>query len=1316
MGIKSVSNFVKSLIPGTSPDAEATARSRRKERLAPPSGSPLEPRSTTTTREPRPAKAKIPSKGNGPTSVTVGLPTLGGGVTRTVGPQRPDVHGAQPEKITVPLVKPNVKAIERGEDKVNKGLQSLHPAAHRSAVSDRDPSTYSALRNPNAYGTEVRRLFDPDGAHDAQVASLKTAIDTALAVPVPSAPGTPVGESERPYRLQLTLCRALQSICGSDATKAAALLQNPLAKSPDHFRLARALAATESGREALTKLWGLDAPGVSRTEHDMTMNALNVCTALGKAGLQVHMLDSLDAMSAALRSQAAELRLAHKVGTDADVPQQLLSQAFIYAMEKKAGKPDTDPEVATCRNAFEAWKKGGFTTSTKGSDFDKWLGHILQFNTFADRAEHGPRTFKNLARDTGQVFKRMFGHAVDPLSKTRHGVLGADLWGVNDEQSTFRKLTSEAVKPVLDVIKIALDTDAATDNDNLHKLLARGAALHIWESNQPLKGRTDIRIPTSDVIECARQMHLHHGGDAADFHPEKIEHEFLREFANPGKLQRKGKGEWGKVFWHKSETDETGAPRRLLSHGRLRLQTLEKIQAEILANTPVPDLGLSLNELRAESQRLRMLTNRTAEEDTRMDQVQAALVARTGDVVKDARLIKSGGERGTPLFQLSDLIHMWGNNPRPGPTADDARAQTSKLVDGRDESVVRFSDGPAWGVDAGPTLAINVAAATGLPAVTPGVVATVGRNTSVEIGDTLTGFHFTVGKDWNYNAGVAPGGAAAFPLPAGVAAVFGGAGGGHAASRMDGASIVSHLEKPGWESASREVHDFMWDQARPPAGTARAADKAEWWDRFVNRFGGDDRVAVSLVREGVDVNYAGANVGATVRGVTGSGMSMGPAVIAGLNYAGLHVARDAKADGGDVPTRVNISTASAAATAAVAQATPIMPTGNVGAGQVGGVLNVHGLGAVTATKAFKGELGLSRLGRTPEGDHIQWQSQHNKGFKDKAEFLGDLQTEMPRWEQALMDYRGVTRDEARAILNDVKSDLMAIPEKGDKWWGEFTTLSDKSIQDIKDYDDQLKTILAEHDHHAGQRPLDAATVAECNRIDNEISKILEERGSYRKIALWCYESIQRSANEGLDFGIVASAKGGVSANRLPYLFVGPRPDPNGANPALAVLQAARTETAVRDAVAAGGKGVVVASLAGANPPGIAQLRTDIASGTIGQGSCVVLHSHGDTDLAQLGTVARELRDAGAKVILASNGDAPAAAGGGAAAAPAAPVHNLTDCALHQANSELAHGPAISSADLMASLKSIVGEQAMRNQVTFVSRGDPAFDNARTRYV
>lgn len=1305
MGIKSVGNYVKNLLPGA-PDAEATTRSRRKERLAPSDGMPLESRST---------KAKIPSKGNGPTSVTVGLPTLGGSVTKTSGPQRPDVHGPQPEKIAVPLVKPDVNAIQRGEDKVNKGFQSLHPVAHRSAVSGGDPATFSALRNPDAYGAEVRRLFDPAGAHAGQVASLQTAIDTALAVPAPPAPGA-ADESERPYRLQLTLSRALQSICGTDPNRALALVQNPTGASTDHLRLARSLAGTESGREALTKLWGLDAPGVSQTERDMTMNALNVCTALGKAGMNVHTLDSLDAVATALRGRAGELRLAHKVGTDADVPQQLLAQAFIYAMEKKAGKPDTDPEVATCRNAFEAWKKGGFTTSTRGSDFDKWLGHILQFNTFADRADHGPRTLKNLARDAGQVAMRLFGERVDPMTKTRHGVLGADLWGVNDEQSTFRKVTSEAVKPVLDLIKIMLGTEVANDNDSLHKLLARGAALHIWESNRPLKGRTDIRIPTSDVIECARQMHLHHGGAAADFHPEKIEHEFLREFANPGKLQRTGKGEWGKVFWHKSETDETGAPRRLLSHGRLRLQTLEKIQAELLRGAPMVDPGLSLNELRAESQRLRMLSNRTADEDNRMDQIQAALVARTGEVVEDARLIKSGGERGTPLFKLSDLIHMWGSNPRPGPTADDARAQTSKLVDGRDESVVRFSDGPAWGLDLGPTLAINVSAATGLPAVTPGVVGTVGRNTSVEIGDTLTGFHFTVGKDWNYNAGVAPGGAAAFPLPAGVAAVFGGAGGGHAGSRMNGASIVSHLEKPGWEKAGREIHDFMWDQARPPAGTARAADKAEWWDRFVNRFGGDDRVAVSLVREGVDVNYAGGNVGATVRGATAAGMSMGPAVIAGLNYAGIHAKRDANADGGDVPTRVHSSTVSASVTAAVGQATPIMPTGNVGAGQVGGVLNVHGLAAVTATKAFKGELGLSRLGRTPEGDHIQWQSQHNKGFKEKDKFLGDLQTEMPRWEEALMEYRGVPRDEARAILNDVKSDLMAIPEKGDKWWGEFTTLSDKSIRDIKDYDDQLKTILAEHDHQAGQRPLDPATAAECNRIDNEISKILENRGSYRKIALWCYESIQRSASEGLDFGIVASAKGGVSANRLPYLFVGPRPDPNGANPALAVLLAARTETAVRDAVDAGGKGVVVASLAGTNSPGVGRIRADIASGAIGQGSCVVLHSHTDTDLAELGTLAGELRNAGAKVILASNGDAPAAAAGAAAAAPAEVVHNLTDCALHQANSELGRGPAISSADLMASLKSIVGPTAMSNQVTFISRGAREFDDARARYV
>jgi hypothetical protein len=927
----------------------------------------------------------------------------------------------------------------------------------------------------------------------------------------------PLTDASRPFEAPLILATALHAVCGRDAAEAATLLaaarsaERPLPPLRQQLaRLHRVLASTNAGMGVLCHL-----EGARDAEHaEQLSDVMRLTLDLSRLGLEPDGPEFYeDLMRRVDRLVNDDERLQRPIGAKDDPPQQLLLQAFLHAGAKlERGTPGS----IVWNNAYVAWKKGGFKRSGEGSSFNLAIARLNKFGVYVRRADHGPRTAANLARDAVDMLSRLFGLRKSPLSRMRYGGMGGTLSTLDDEARQFRRALDEAIGPLVEYHReLAADPAVQDDPARFARALARIATLEQWQTH----GRIDVPIDAHDVLRRVDAMRREHeevlrGADASAT-LELDMRRVLREIGGTAMLRKASAG-------------------RALSAKRdgmkLRLGLIERWGDEAMAEA---FMAISKIERRGDET---MTEEFMADPKTT---VRRLLDARSS--ASHAQSVARAKDDSIALFQWRDLLDIVaGRTPRKGPNTDHQRTIARKAAQAPYESMTHYFDGGGGGVNLSAVLGLKAGHGA---AVVPSVRAERSRLAEFTVGVSITGGRFFVGKRRLTSLAAGVTGAFGYSIPGGVIAAFMEASLGRDSNDGEGACIATR----GANDKTERVVEFMFRHAE------RERTDQQFWDDFVRKFGDDPDVTVSWNAEHAHTTTGVVGAGATARANIGGGVSVGPQLSAYVSVVDGRFGRRTESDVGDVPFEQRARRVAMSGTATLAMATPskALP-GPV----VDSFLNVVPLLGISGEKVLTGTGGVARLGRTSKGTLDPKMCQRERQVRSPDDMLKLVNARRAVWEESMkgVHAEGMS-DEAlqpRARLDAFLREIQALTvqgqtdkqrRQGNRTFGEFTSLKPEVAARIDACEARLVTLLGGGDIAGRHSALAYADHVECDRLMVEMNRMLDDDESWAPASLYAFETNVK-ASAGLDLGLKLGSRGEAGANRLLALLLPGKPDLN----------------------------------------------------------------------------------------------------------------------------------------------------------------------------
>jgi hypothetical protein len=1085
-----------------------------------------------------------PRTGRKPARTTLGLPALRA-TTSTGGPSRPAAGEAPRRAAAVSGRHMSASRNAAAQQRSRAAMTGLYPVASPQGGLPTTPDTLPGMSHEAGFRNSVQAMFG-NGAEGPALANL-------LLGAVPPEP-----EGTAPFIAPLVLATALRSVgvetldqaealliastrgehflrtVGVGAKGEATTLIVPERRGEHYlreheialFRLERVLAASGPGTKALGHLRHLEGhPEQLQSLRD----GLSLCTALEMKGFAMDGSASIDEVLSSLHgAPATRAKMDAPIGHNDDVPLQLLAQALRHAQHFSTGAPGKSGPHD--RAAFVAWKKGGFVESGPGTEFNRTIDRLHKFTTYVDRADHGPRTLGNMARDARAWLGRTIGVGKSPLTPMRHGTQGGELGLLHQEAVKLKQSLGHALEAAVEnLVDELIDPRIQQDPAERNKRLARAAVFDLWRET----GQSTIAL--SDVVERAGRL-------------------MAEGATGPGGVREAALLPHLREFTRKSHTDD-GAPALRVRMPALEAMGVARSRRGTATAPPDPQ------DIRQEIRQWRALPTRNAAQQERLAELQGQRRELVSALIADMRSIESAGVNKKPLFKFSDLKVLFRAAPRTGPTSADAQKVMSGIAGAKYESMSTFSDGASKGVGTFGGLLFSGGAGLGVPLVYPVLQAEAGKRAAVSIGVSNTGARLYIGTNASKSAGLGVGaGWVAPPLVNKVvsAVVLADASLSREVSHGEGAVITARNDQPGWQDKMPQVVDFLFDQARlgatdgafPVPGDHRARDASELWSRFADQFGNDPHIAVGWNSE--KSTTTGAQVGAlaVARAAVGTQTSVGPAVSVGLRAQGNQFQRAPHADGADVPLAVHNRRVVVNASAAMTQTLPFVaaPGGAFSLAPVGGL---EGWGSaapwIGATMEWDvaGSLGVARLGRTREGQLSPGVCHREVLFQQPKRLVEYANLNRSNWEAAMVAQDptgGTTPEAARSRFNVFLQQVADLPPASSALHGELRSLSPGTADQINQYEAQLTTLLGTGDRGAVARELSSAERTECNAIQNEVQRLLKDEGSWVPGGIYSVELNQTGSSSGLNFGVRAVNQEHAQTARLTALLIASVPE------------------------------------------------------------------------------------------------------------------------------------------------------------------------------
>ncbi len=1005
------------------------------------------------------------------------------------------------------------------EAKVDTGLNILHPVAEPNKGLPETPCTLSAMTDEAGFRHEVASMF---GANEAS----RVLADRLLQIFPVINPETAASEAAA-YRSPLMVATALLTVSNGDVSQSNSLLDaiNHHEDSSQKFSLMRILAASGAGANVVGTLMHVE----DAAQQERLIDKLSICSEIEKKGVALAEHTSVESLAQAI-SARGDIRLDQDIGSDVDQPLQLLAKALLHAHSEDSSAVNM-PMLH--KAAFVAWKKGGFTESGRGTDFNKAIERLHKFQTYVDRAGHGERTLGNLGKEVRTMFLNTVGRSKSPLSSMRNGTMGGDLGLLHEEATKFKERLDFVIDAMTECLADEIRTpEVQGDPAHLNSRLARLATLALWKS-----GGSSTGIKVSDVMEQARAFQERAGGDPGQV-TEQMIHSGLRNFTNQVKPLRT------KFLCRESTV-------------KINLSALEEMAAILSRRHPAryadiqvasePTIIRDPLKLREEIQALRRKVNPSQLDRIRLKQLQSQRLSQMNALIAELRAIKHGGEPRIPLFKISDIKGLLGGETRMGPTPVDAQKVMHNLASAKYESMSNYSSGGTQGVNAFGAFVLKASLAVGVPVVYPVLSAERGQKATVTVGVSNTGGRLFVGKEWPkpVKAGVgAAWGWSAPPIPI-SGAVIGELAVGGQISNGEGVCITARNDMPGWDEKLPQVVDFLFEQARTEqANGQRPQTPTEFWIRFVDKFGDDPAIGVGWNSEasvGVAPQVAAAAALRVNIPPKRLGLSLGPAFTVGAKHERNRFTRTPHAVGADVPVVVDTSKTSLNTSLSVAA--PIK-----GRDFKSGTAKELSIGmplvGVTAEWNISGGLGVARLGRTKDGLLSPGLCHKEFIFREPKRLIEYANLHRAGWEAALVEQdptKLTTPEIARERLNNFLEQVAAVPARADRLHGELKTLDPQVADQINNYEARFHVLLGKGDAKTSGRELTPSVRAECNRLENEIHRLLKAETSWKHGGLYAVEINQKSSSIGISFGIKAAGTQDAAATRLTALLVASEP-------------------------------------------------------------------------------------------------------------------------------------------------------------------------------
>ena len=130
----------------------------------------------------------------------------------------------------------------------------------------------------------------------------------------------------------------------------------------------------------------------------------------------------------------------------------------------------------------------------------------------------------------------------------------------------------------------------------------------------------------------------------------------------------------------------------------------------------------------------------------------------------------------------------------------------------------------------------------------------------------------------------------------------------------------------------------------------------------------------------------------------------------------------------------------------------------------------------------------------------------------------------------------------RNRLNRFLQQVKNLRHQGNQTFGEFKTLEPTTATKVDRYEDRMKTLLGVGDPTALRRPISEATRIECDRLQNEVRRLLTTNANWKPVALYAFEKNAKQTWVGWDWLLKLGSQGEAGATRLPALLVADKPD------------------------------------------------------------------------------------------------------------------------------------------------------------------------------
>jgi len=881
----------------------------------------------------------------------------------------------------------------------------------------------------------------------------------------------------------LILATALYSVCEGDSQKAEKLLEaarkGPRQRPKDQLlrqqlaKMHRALAETVSGAELLCHFEGVEDPG----QKGFLRHAMQIAASIALKGWEPDGPMLLSDLVAHFDKPANASWLQNAIGADDDQPQQLLAQALLHCDSRlrTPGRLEDRPYHL----AYVNWR-WDFTDSGAGTIRNMAFARLNKVQVYGMRADHGPRTARNLLRDAVKVFPNTIGHQKSPLSQLRYGNMGSDRGTLDIEAKRLRDTLDQARSALIIHLRQQVNPPRVVDLRRLSVVAVRIAALEQWQEH----GCEHVAVDIADVLKRVEAL-CEQWGTAVTALDKRT---MLRQLEVPSRL-RKGR---------EPGPPETG-PGMTLDLEALQDWGSEAIR-EAQAGTP--------GAVPADLQRLM-------------------------ELVKDARRVASGKDASNRLFEWRDPFNILARRPvRQGPTLEEHKQVAQRAAAARYESTMRAGHGGQVGVNL--HTVIGLKGITGA-ALVPAFHLQIAKQAVVSFGVSTTGFRFFVGTQPPGSVGGGLTAALGFPLPRGVAAVFGGIAGNHRRGNSAGPCITARNDIPGWEAAANEIVEFMFEHAKEPPMT-----DGEFSRKFAERFGDHPNIGLDWIVETSRSTEGLGRVGVTSRLNIGNGVSIGPQVATDIAYASEKGGRRTQGHG-DVPVEFRTSRLTASASASLVQAV----SGPVNRGGVTDLTVVLPLIGVGGEKVIRSAGGIFRIGRTADGRLSPTLCQRERQTARREDMIGLVNLRSAVWEAAMEGATAEAMSEEelrpRARLDKFRQQIIGLPPQGNVTFGELVSLDREAARQIDAYEARLKTLLGPGDAAAAQLRLNAGGRAECEYLSERINGLFDDDSNWRPVALYALEQ-NGKRKQGGNLGLVGGGQNDVNANRLLVLLIADKPD------------------------------------------------------------------------------------------------------------------------------------------------------------------------------